>query len=181
MLLARTTPRDRCARSTDGLTLFYTGLDPDFIEVREIAKMGRAAVDSNTIFIDCLPAPEDHRIGEKGERFRYLLHGLNPERILIGMEGIGIGQDALKVLARALAVELAPDSVTVNCVAPGLIRKDEGRQSVLTPEQWRALCAKVPVGRLGEPDEVAAVIEFLAGPDSGYVTGQVCHVNGGLL
>ena len=100
LLLVRTTPRDRCKRSTDGLTLLYTDLDRRYVQLGEIAKMGRKAVDSNTLFIDGLPVPEDHRIGEEGEGFRCLLHGLNPERILIGMEGIGIGRDAL---ARAAA------------------------------------------------------------------------------
>ncbi len=96
MLLARTTPREQCKRSTDGLTLFYTDLDEAYIEVQEIEKMGRKAVDSNTVFIDNLPVPEAHRIGEEGEGFGYILHSFNPERVLIAMEGIGIGQDALR-------------------------------------------------------------------------------------
>jgi acyl-CoA dehydrogenase len=96
MLLARTTPRESCARGTDGLTLFYTDLDRDRIEVREIDKMGRKAVDSNQLFIDGLAVPEDDRIGAEGKGFQYLLHSLNPERILIGAEAIGIGRQALQ-------------------------------------------------------------------------------------
>ena len=96
MLLTRTTPKEKCARSTEGLTLFYTDLNRDYCEVREIPKMGRAAVDSNEVFIDAMPVPEDDRIGEEGEGFRYLLHSLNPERILISVEAIGIGQNALQ-------------------------------------------------------------------------------------
>ena len=95
LLLARTTAKDRCAPSTDGLSLFYTDLDRDYVEVREIPKMGRAAVDSNMLFIDRLPVPADHLIGEEGEGFRYLLHGLNPERILVAAEAVGIGRNAL--------------------------------------------------------------------------------------
>jgi len=96
LLLARTTPAEDCARSTDGLTLFYTDLDRRHIEVKRIDKMGRAAVDSNMTFIDDLPVPEEHRIGEEGEGFRYLLQSLNPERVLIGAEAVGIGRDALR-------------------------------------------------------------------------------------
>ena len=95
MLLARTTPREEVTRSTDGLSLFHTMLDRTHIEVREIAKMGRKAVDSNAVFIDGLRVPAADRIGEEGAGFKYLLHGLNPERILIGAEAIGIGQTAL--------------------------------------------------------------------------------------
>jgi acyl-CoA dehydrogenase len=78
------------------MTLFYTDLDRDKIEVRLIEKMGRKAVDSNAVFIDDLFIAEKDRIGEEGEGFRYLLHSLNPERILIGMEAVGLGQDALR-------------------------------------------------------------------------------------
>ncbi len=95
MLLTRTTPRDQVTRSVDGLTLFYTDLDRECIEVREIDKMGRKSVDSNMLFIDNLQVPLEHRIGEEGKGFEYLLHGLNPERVLIAAEAIGIGQQAL--------------------------------------------------------------------------------------
>jgi len=95
MLLVRTTPKEECARPTEGMTLFYTDLNRDYCDVRRIPKMGRAAVDSNEVFIDALPVPLEDRIGEEGEGFRYLLHSLNPERILISVEAIGIGQNAL--------------------------------------------------------------------------------------
>ena len=95
LLLARTTPREQCRRSTDGLTLFYTDLDRSKVEVRLIHKMGRHAVDSNQVFIDGLRVPEDDRIGEEGKGFEYLLHGLNPERVLVGIEAVAIGQNAL--------------------------------------------------------------------------------------
>jgi len=100
LLLARTTPRDRCRRSTDGLTLFYTGLDRDRIEIREIPKMGRTGVDSNALFIDGLRVPEEDRIGEEGEGFRLLLHSLNPERVLVAVEAVGIGRQAVARAAR---------------------------------------------------------------------------------
>ena len=96
LLLTRTEPKANGKKSTDGITLFYTDLNRENIEVRRIAKHGRAAVDSNAVFIDDLFVPEDHRIGEEGKGFHYLLDGLNPERILVGMEAIGIGQNAIE-------------------------------------------------------------------------------------
>ncbi|MBU6445605.1 MAG: acyl-CoA/acyl-ACP dehydrogenase, partial [Alphaproteobacteria bacterium] len=95
LLLTRTTPKADCSKPTGGMTLFYTALDRETVEVRRIAKMGRNAVDSNAVFIDDLFVPEEDRIGEEGQGFRYLLDGLNPERILIAAEAIGIGRDAL--------------------------------------------------------------------------------------
>lgn len=95
MLLARTTPIEDCKRPTDGLSLFYTDLDRKYCDVRVIDKMGRKAVDSNEVFIDGLPVPMEDRIGEEGEGFRYLLHSLNPERLLVGVEAVGIGQQAV--------------------------------------------------------------------------------------
>lgn len=100
MLLTRTTPKEDCKRPTEGMTLFYTNLDRDYCDVRVIPKMGRSAVDSNEVFIDGLPVPLEDRIGEEGLGFRYLLHSLNPERILIGIEAVGIGQNALKRAAQ---------------------------------------------------------------------------------
>ncbi len=78
-----------------GLTLFYTDLDRKYVEVREIEKMGRHAVDSNQVFFDALPVPEEDRIGEEGKGFEYILHGMNPERILIAAELVGLGRCAV--------------------------------------------------------------------------------------
>lgn len=96
MLLTRTTKYEDCRKPTDGITIFYTDFDRSKIEVRRIPKMGRKAVDSNAIFIDGLFIPEEDRIGEEGKGFGYILHSLNPERVLLGAEAIGIGQDALR-------------------------------------------------------------------------------------
>ena len=96
MLLTRTTKYEDCARPTDGITIFYTDLDRSKIDVHLIPKMGRKAVDSNAIFIDGLFVPDEDRIGEEGKGFGYILDSLNPERILIGAEAIGIGRDALR-------------------------------------------------------------------------------------
>ncbi len=94
MLLVRTAPYD-ANRPTDGITLFYTDLDRKAIEVREIGKMGRAAVDSNAIFITNLQVPERDRIGAEGQGFRIILDSLNPERILGAAEAVGLGRRAL--------------------------------------------------------------------------------------
>jgi acyl-CoA dehydrogenase len=96
LILARTTPLEEVRKPTDGLSLFYTALDRRFVEVREIDKMGRAAVDSNLMFIDGLEVPLEDRIGDEGSGFKYILHGLNPERVLVGAEAIGLGRAALR-------------------------------------------------------------------------------------
>ncbi len=95
LLLARTTPKDQVKKRTGGLTLFYTDLDRTRAEVRRIPKMGRHAVDSNMVFFEDMEIPEENRIGAEGEGFRAILHGLNPERVLIAAEAIGIGRAAL--------------------------------------------------------------------------------------
>jgi acyl-CoA dehydrogenase len=100
LILARTTPIEACTNKADGLTLFYTDLDRKYVELREIDKMGRAAVDSNQMFIDGLPVPVEDRLGEEGEGFRCILHGMNPERILIASESVGLGRAALRKAAQ---------------------------------------------------------------------------------
>ena len=96
MLIARTTPTEECERPIDGLSLFYTDFDRDYVEIREIEKMGRKCVDTNQVFFDGMPVPVEHRIGEEGKGFRYLLTGLNAERILVAAGLIGLGRVALK-------------------------------------------------------------------------------------
>lgn len=96
MLLTRTTRLEDCRRPTDGITIFYTDLDRSKVEVRRIPKMGRKAVDSNAVFIDGLFVPDEDRIGEEGRGFSYILDSLNPERVLVAVEAIAMGQDALR-------------------------------------------------------------------------------------
>ena len=129
MLLTRTTKLEDCARPTDGITIFYTDLDRSKIEVRRIPKMGRKAVDSNAIFIDGLVIPESDRVGEEGKGFSYILHSLNPERLLVAAEAIAIGQDALR-----RAVQYAKDRVAFD-------RPIGQNQAIQHPlaERWMAL------------------------------------------
>lgn len=109
ILLARTTRLEHCRKATDGLTLFYTDLDRAKIAVHRIAKMGRKAVDSNAIFMEDLFVPEEDRIGKEGNGFQYVLHSMNPERILMASEAIGIGYDAI-----ARAAKYARERVVFN-------------------------------------------------------------------
>lgn len=94
LILARTSPRDE-KRPLDGMTLFFADMDRKHCDVRVIDKLGRAAVDSNEVFIDGLEVPEENVVGEVGRGFYYLLDGLNPERVVVAMEGVGIGRAAL--------------------------------------------------------------------------------------
>ena len=96
LLLARTTPLEDCKSHTEGLSLFYTDVNREFVQAREIPKMGRKAVDSNELFIDHLPVPVEDLIGEEGKGFSYIMHGMNVERILIAAEAVGLGRAALK-------------------------------------------------------------------------------------
>jgi acyl-CoA dehydrogenase len=134
MLLARTTPREKVSKPFDGISLFYTDLNPKYVEIREIPKMGRMAVDTNFVFYDGLPVPEEDRIGEEGRGFYYLLDGINPERCLVASEAIGIGQFCLD-----RAAEYARDRVVFN--RP--IGQNQGIQHPLA-ESW----AKISAARL---------------------------------
>jgi acyl-CoA dehydrogenase len=96
LILARTTPIDQVKRKTDGLSLFYTELDRTKTEIRLIHKLGRHAVDSNMLFFDGMVVPHEDLIGKEGDGFRQILHGLNPERILIAAEAVGLGYAALR-------------------------------------------------------------------------------------
>ena len=96
LIVARTTPKAEVAKPTDGISLFYVDFDRDRIQARPIPKMGRKAIESNAVFIDDLHVPADALVGEEGRGFYYLLEGLNPERVLIGAEAVGLGRAALK-------------------------------------------------------------------------------------
>jgi len=96
LLLARTTRLENVKRPTEGLSLFYTDFDRSRITAREIEKMGRKVVDSNELFIENFEIPVEDRIGEEGRGFEYILHGMNPERILVAAEAVGLGRVALE-------------------------------------------------------------------------------------
>ncbi|ALM86063.1 acyl-CoA dehydrogenase family protein [Bordetella sp. N] len=131
LLLARTTPIDRVTEPGGGLSLFYTDLDRTRVQVRAIEKLGRHAVDSNELFIDGLEIPEEDRIGEEGKGFSYILHGLNPERVLLAAEATGLGQAALRRAARYAGERVVFDRP---------IGKNQGVQHPLA-ERWVELHA----------------------------------------
>jgi len=104
LLLVRTTPLAECKKRTDGMSLFLADLDPRHVKIRPIDKMGRNAVASNEVFIDNLMVPVSDRIGAEGKGFQCMLDGLNPERILVSFENVGVGRAALR-----RAIEYARD------------------------------------------------------------------------
>jgi acyl-CoA dehydrogenase len=109
LLLTRTTPYEQAAKKTDGMSLFFAELDPQAVETRELEKLGRHAVDTNMLFIDNLKVPASDLVGQEGRGFHYLLDGLNPERILVAAEAIGLGRAAL-----ARAVRYAKERIVFN-------------------------------------------------------------------
>jgi acyl-CoA dehydrogenase len=109
LLLARTTPLDEVRKPTQGLSLFYTDFDRRRVAVHEIEKMGRKCIDSNELFFADYEIPADDLIGEEGRGFEYILHGMNPERVLIAAEAVGLGR-----LALSRAVEYAKTRVVFN-------------------------------------------------------------------
>lgn len=161
LLLTRTTRYEDVARKTDGMTLFLTDLDRSRVDVRPIPKMGRNAVTSNEVYIDDLMVPVEDRVGEEGQGFRYLLDGLNPERMLIAAEALGIGRVALdravrygnerEVFGRPIAMNQAiqfplADSLTRLDAAELMLRKatwlyDAGRPCGREANTAKYLCA----------------------------------------
>lgn len=129
LILARTTPIEEVKNPSQGLSLFYTKLDRDYVDVREIDKMGRKTADSNELFIEGLPVPAEDRIGDEGDGFKIILHGMNPERILLGAEAVGIGR-----LALGLAVKYANERI----VFDRPIGKNQGIQHPLA-QCWAEL------------------------------------------
>ena len=87
---------------------------------------------------------------------------------------------SLEALAKSLAVQLAPAGITVNCIAPGYTRKDESAHSAIPDSAWLEAVRRIPLNRIGTPDDSAALISFLLSPDAGFITGQTIHVDGGL-
>jgi len=151
LILVRTTPLEQVKQHSHGLSLFYTDFDRKKIDVRLIDKMGRKAVDSNELFIEDLEVPVDDLIGEEGRGFEYILHGMNPERILIASEAIGLGR---------LAIQRATQYAKERIVFDRPIGKNQAIQHPLA-ECWMEL-------------EAANLMMFHAA--SKYDKGQACGV-----
>ena len=136
LILTRTTPIEKAGRRTKGMTLFFSDLDRDAIQMRLIHKMGRHAVDSNELFIDDFRVPHADIVGQEGEGFYHLIDGLNPERIVIAAEAVGIGKAALNK-----AVQYAKDRV----VFGRPIGKNQGIQFPLAEAYARLEAAELMV------------------------------------
>jgi len=165
LVIARTKPIEECRRPIDGLSLFYTHMDPDYVRTRKIPKLGRNAVESCQIFIDGLKVPEEDRIGEEGKGFHYLLDGLNPERILVAAEAVGLGRVSLK-----RATEYAKERV----IFDRPIGKNQGIQHPLA-ECWMYLEAAdlmmlkaAALYDAGEPCGAEANTAKFLGAEAGY-------------
>jgi acyl-CoA dehydrogenase len=164
LLLARTSPR-RDDKPLHGMSLFFTDLDRSRITVREIEKLGRAAIDSNELFIDNLEVSDDELVGEVDKGFYYLIDGLNPERIVVGLEGVGLGRSAL-----GLATDYAKSRVVFD-------RPIGKNQAVAHPlaDSWMRLEAAELMAMKGAElydkhlpcGEIAAAAKFL-GAEAGF-------------
>ncbi|WP_354674034.1 MULTISPECIES: acyl-CoA dehydrogenase family protein [Cupriavidus] len=177
LLLARTTPLDQIKSPTHGLSLFYTTLDRSRVSIKEIDKMGRKCVDSNELFFENFEIPVEDRIGEEGRGFEYILHGMNPERVLIAAEAVGLGK-----LALARATEYAKDRVVFN--RP--IGKNQGIQHPLAANwteleaAWLMVMSAAWQYDNGMPCGVAAnAAKYLAGEAGFNACQQAIMTHGG--
>ena len=177
LLLTRTTPLADCRKRTDGMTLFLADLDPRHVTIKPIRKMGRHAVASNDVFIDGLEVSAEDRVGEEGQGFKYLLDGLNPERILVAFEAIGIGRAVLGRAAR-YAVE--------RNVFGRAIGQNQGIQLPLADSYARLAAAELAASKAawlydgGRPCGTEAnIAKFLAGEAGFQAADRAVQTHGG--
>lgn len=154
LILTRTMPLEKVTRPSQGLSLIYTNLDRNQVEVKEIPKMGRAAVDTNTLFFDGWRVPREDLIGEENNGFKMIMQGMNAERILIGAEALGLGFAALRRAALYAGERVVFDRP---------IGKNQGIQNPLA-DSWMNL-------------EAARLMIYQAAKlyDQGYATGEYAN------
>ncbi|HTO59023.1 MAG TPA: acyl-CoA dehydrogenase family protein [Pseudomonadales bacterium] len=177
LLLVRTTPLEQCARRTDGMTLLLAELQRPEVKISPIDKLGRNAVATCEVVYDDLPVAVTDRVGEEGKGFRYLLDGLNAERILVASEAIGIGRAALR-----RAVAYANERV----VFGRPIGQNQGVAFPLAEARTRLDAAELMVRKaawkldLGEPAGAEAnMAKWLAADAAFQAADQAVQTHGG--
>lgn len=178
LLLVRTTPREECGKPTDGMTLLLVDLQRPEVDIRPIPKLGRNAVVSCEVRYDGLRVPVSRRVGEEGQGFKYLLDGLNPERILIASEALGIGRAAMRK-----AVEYAKTRV----VFGRPIGQNQGLAFPLAEAHMKLHAAELAIREAswmfdqGMPcGEAANTAKYLAAEAAFFACDRAMQVHGGM-
>ncbi|KAF2090116.1 acyl-CoA dehydrogenase NM domain-like protein [Saccharata proteae CBS 121410] len=178
LILVRTTPLDQVTKPSQGLSLFYTDLDRSFVQVTEIAKMGRGAVDTNSLFFDGWRVPVADLIGEEGNGFKLIMHGMNAERVLLAGEAVGLGFAALR-----RAVNYAADRV----VFGRPIGKNQGIQHPLAYSWIHLEAARLMVNQAAKmydhgfaTGEYANAVKYLAGETAFTACERAVMAHGGM-
>jgi alkylation response protein AidB-like acyl-CoA dehydrogenase len=178
LLLARTTPLDQVNKPSQGLSLFYTDMDRTQVQVTEIEKMGRAAVDSNVLFFDGWEVPAEDLIGNEGGGFKMIMHGMNAERILVASEALGLGYAGLR-----RAALYAKDRV----VFGNPIGKYQGIQHQLADSWMKLEAARLMIYQAArmydagyESGEYANAAKYLAGEAAFEACERAVLVHGGM-
>ncbi|MGW8813062.1 acyl-CoA dehydrogenase family protein [Gordonia terrae] len=177
LVLARTSPADEVKRPIDGLSLFVVDLDPDYVDIKVIDKMGRNAVASCEVVFDDLPIPRENLVGDLGRGFYAILDGLNPERILVASEAIGVG---------AAALARASQYATERVVFGRPIGQNQGIQHPLADAYMQLLGASAVVQKAarlydsGQPCAAEAnTAKFLAGRAGFFACDRAIQTHGG--
>jgi len=178
LILTRTTPLEEVSKPSHGLSLFYTNLDRDQVEVREIPKMGRAAIDTNTLFFDGWKVPKDDLIGEEGNGFKMIMHGMNAERILLASEAVGLG---------FAAIRKAANYATERIVFGKQIGQNQGIQHPLADSWIRLESCRIMINHAAKmydegfsTGEYANSVKYLAGETAYAACERAVMAHGGM-